>query len=109
MATKFTHTVDLVVADAELRDGSKLRVALLVILGPDGTIQWESNLAYPLQTWTLEQVTEDVQNLQEVAIEFWPQFSAVCDWWVPDKSYYQRIKRTPNHEMEEGDSLGLQI
>ena len=103
---RFDFTLDLVVANATLAaDGTPIKVGVLVMLGPDGQIAWQSDKAYPLQSWVLDQVAEEVATLQYAAVQGWPELAGACDWWVPRTSDFDARRLL---EVEPGDVLGLQ-
>lgn len=109
MARQFR--LDLVVATGYLRADperlSPIQVAVLCMLGPDGTIWWDGTprYVYPMSLDGLAQVREDVRVLEQEAIENWPALAGACDWWVPDKREFDQTKLIGQ---EDGNAIGLQ-
>lgn len=106
-----SFSLDLVVATGYLRADKEravpLQVAVLCMLGPDGTICWEGvpDYVYPLSLDGLAQAKEDIQRLQRAAIDNWPALAGACDWWTPNVKDFDQTKLLGQ---EDGNAIGLQ-
>ena len=109
--SRFDFTLDLAVATgylaADKERAAPIQVAVLVMLGPDGTVCWEGapDYVYPLRPDALSQVADDVGQLYQTAVQYWPALAGACDWWTPDPKVIDQQKFLGQ---QDGNVIGLQ-
>lgn len=106
---KFDFRLDLAVGTAYLAADTErtreIQVASLVMLGPDGTIWWVSDKAYPLTPWALDNAKEEAQKLEQVARYHWPALAGATDWYIPGSEHFDSSRML---DQEDGNVLGVQ-
>lgn len=87
--------IDLAVGEAYLtadkEQAQAIQICTLVLISEEHGLLWQSETAYPLNEWVLDQLADAATKLEHVARTHWPALAGATDWWIPDTETYRTM------------------